>query len=270
MDDFLEKILQVKRQEIAMARAACPLEQLRNKAARADEPRGFSHCLQEKVAVGAPAVIAEIKKASPSKGVICTDFYPARIAKDYEANGAACLSVLTDEQFFQGSADALKAARAASKLPVLRKDFILDAYQVYESRAMGADAILLIERILSDTQAQDLCGLAQSLGMDVLVETHNEEELERAIRLPTALMGINNRNLVTFETNIDQTLAMMHLIPKAKLAITESGIGTRRDVEKLLHAGVRAFLVGEAFMRERKPGDALRELFFPQPTVMES
>lgn len=267
MNDFLEKILQVKRQEIATARAAIPLEQLRSKAARADTPRGFARCLQEKAAAGGPAVIAEIKKASPSKGVICSDFYPARIAKEYEANGAACLSVLTDEEFFQGSADALKAARAACKLPVLRKDFILDAYQVYESRAMGADAILLIERILTDTQAQDLCGLAQSLGMDVLVETHDEEELQRAMRLSTPLMGINNRNLRTFETHIEHTLDMLHLVSPDKLAVTESGIGTRRDIETLLQAGVRAFLVGEAFMREKKPGEALRELFFPQQSV---
>ena len=262
MIDFLEKILQVKRQEIATARASVPLEQLRNKAARQDAPRGFARALQDKVAAGGPAVIAEIKKASPSKGLICADFYPARIAKEYEANGAACLSVLTDAEFFQGSAEALKAARAACALPVLRKDFIIDAYQVYEARAMGADAILLIERILTDTQAADLCGLANELGMDVLVETHDEEELARALQLPTPLMGINNRDLKTFQTRIEHTMDILPRIPADRIAVTESGIATRRDVQALQQAGVRAFLVGEAFMREQKPGQALHELFF--------
>lgn len=262
MTDFLEKILQVKRQEIATARASVPLEQLRSKAARQDAPRGFARALQEKVAAGGPAVIAEIKKASPSKGLICADFYPARIAKEYEANGAACLSVLTDAEFFQGSAEALKAARAACSLPVLRKDFIIDAYQVFEARAMGADAILLIERILTDTQAADLCGLAKDLGMDVLVETHDEEELARALQLPTPLMGINNRDLKTFQTRIEHTMDILPRIPADRIAVTESGIATRRDVQALQQAGVRAFLVGEAFMREQKPGQALHELFF--------
>ncbi|MCL2644619.1 MAG: indole-3-glycerol phosphate synthase TrpC, partial [Betaproteobacteria bacterium] len=210
-----------------------------------------------------PAVIAEIKKASPSGGVIRPDFRPAEIAETYEAHGAACLSVLTDECFFQGSSDALKAARAACGIPVLRKDFLIDVYQVYESRLMGADAILLIAAVLSDTRMEEFAGIARELGMAVLVESHDGKELERALRLDTPLIGINNRNLATLEVSLETTLKLRPRVPPERIVITESGIATREDVATMFAADVYAFLVGETFMRAEEPGLALAELFEP-------
>ena len=209
-----------------------------------------------------PAVIAEVKKASPSKGVICENFRPIETGLDYEAHGAACLSVLTDREFFMGSNDTFVAVRKHVNIPMLRKDFLIDVYQVYEARAMGADAVLVIMRALGDEKAAELTACAATLGMDVLVETHDEEEIERALKLPgTPMIGINNRNLRTFETSIEQTLKLKRLIPQDRLFVTESGIRTQEDVQRLRHAGVGAFLVGEAFMREISPGAALQELF---------
>jgi indole-3-glycerol phosphate synthase len=223
--------------------------------------RDFVGALRAKIAAGLPAVIAEIKKASPSKGVIREDFIPADIAQSYAEHGAACLSVLTDKQFFQGSVDFLKQARASCDLPVLRKDFMVDVFQIYESRAMGADCILLIAACLNDAQMADFEAVAQALGMAVLVEVHDAQELERALKLKTPLLGVNNRNLRTFEVSLDTTLSLMAELPPEKLLITESGIATREDVLRLRQAGVHAFLVGEAFMRAPEPGEALAELF---------
>ena len=214
------------------------------------------------IAQGDPAVIAEVKKASPSKGVIRPDFRPADIAVSYEFGGAACLSVLTDVDFFQGADDYLRQARDACTLPVLRKDFTVDPYQVYEARALGADCILLIVAALDDGQLVDLSGLAMQLGMDVLVEVHDIDELERALQVPVPLVGINNRNLRTFEVSLDTTLAMKDAVPKDRLLVTESGIVVPEDVATMRDAGVNAFLVGETFMRAEEPGEALRQLFF--------
>lgn len=261
MADILEKILAVKAQEVAAAKENISLESIKKAAAQAQAPRGFARALEMKIAAGKSAVIAEVKKASPSKGVICENFQPQVAALDYQNHGAACLSVLTDRQFFQGSKEAFMAADAAVTIPLLRKDFMIDPYQVYEARSWGADAILVIMRALNDAKALELCSLAIDLGMDVLVETHDEEEIERALKLPAKLIGINNRNLRTFVTDIKQTLELKHLVPSDRLLVTESGVGTTADIQKLKNAGVNAFLVGEAFMREPSPGAALNKLF---------
>ena len=261
MSDILDKILAVKREEIAAARKAEPLEAIRESAELAPPPRDFIGAMRAKLAAGRPAVIAEIKKASPSKGVIRPDFRPAEIAASYEQGGAACLSVLTDRQFFQGSPDYLREARAACSLPVLRKDFMIDPYQIYEARAMGADCILLIVAALSLAQMQELESLAMRLGMAVLVESHDAAELEQALRLETPLIGINNRNLRSFEVGLATTLDLLPDITPDRLVITESGILVRADVALMRQNGVHAFLVGEAFMRAADPGAELASLF---------
>jgi len=261
MSDILDKIVAVKHQEVAAAQKRKPLELVRADAESRVLTRDFVGALRAKIAAGLPAVIAEVKKASPSKGVLRADFIPADIAQSYAEFGAACLSVLTDVQFFQGNVDYLKQARASCQLPVLRKDFMVDAYQIYESRAMGADAVLLIASGLSDAQMADFEAIAQSLDMAVLVEVHDQAELERALRLKTPLMGINNRNLKTFEVSLDTTLALRALVPTDRILVTESGIQTRDDVLRMGAAGVNAFLVGEAFMRAPEPGEALAALF---------
>ncbi|MDP1524475.1 MAG: indole-3-glycerol phosphate synthase TrpC [Rhodocyclaceae bacterium] len=265
MSDILNKILAVKREEVAAAQAAKPLAAIRAEAEAQAAPRDFVGAISAKVGAGntanCAAVIAEIKKASPSKGVIRPDFHPAEIAADYEKHGAACLSVLTDRQFFQGSTEYLQAARAACTLPVLRKDFMIDPYQVYEARAMGADAILLIVAALADTQMAELEDLALSLGMAVLVESHDAGELDRALKLKTPLMGINNRNLRTFEVSLDTTISQLGRIPPDRIVITESGILAPADVALMKQHNVHAFLVGEAFMRAPSPGAELARLF---------
>ena len=261
MSDILNKIIAVKREEIKDAINRKPLTAMREDAESRALTRDFVGALRAKIAAGRPAVIAEIKKASPSKGVLRADFIPADIAQSYAEFGAACLSVLTDQQFFQGSIDHLKQARASCSLPVLRKDFIIDAYQVYESRVMGADCILLIAACLDDAQMKSFEALAMSLDMAVLVEVHDAAELARALLLRTSVIGINNRNLNTFEVSLDTTLSLMDQVPKDRLLVTESGIATREDVQRLRNAGVNTFLVGEAFMRADEPGMALMELF---------
>lgn len=265
--DILQRIVDVKHQEVAQARAQRSLASLRDEAENrrdaAHLPRGFEAALQAKRAAGLPAVIAEVKKASPSKGVLRGHFVPADIAASYAQHGAACLSVLTDAPFFQGSALFLQQARAACTLPVLRKDFIVDDYQVFEARVMGADAILLIAACLSDAQMADLEATAHALGMAVLVEVHDGDELARALRLKTPLLGINNRNLRTFEVTLDTTLGLLPQVPTDRLLITESGILNAADVQRMRAAQVHAFLVGEAFMRADDPGAALAQLFFP-------
>ena len=261
MSDILNQILAVKRQEVADAINRKPLAAMRQDAESRVNTRDFVGALRAKVAAGKPAVIAEVKKASPSKGLLRADFIPADIAQSYAEGGAACLSVLTDRQFFQGSVDYLKQARASCGLPVLRKDFIIDAYQVYESRVMGADCILLIAACLDDVQMKHLEALAMSLGMAVLVEVHDAAELARALQLRTPLVGINNRNLKTFNVSLDTTLALRDKVPADRLLVTESGIATPQDVRRLRDAGINAFLVGEAFMRAEEPGEALAELF---------
>ncbi|WP_332776919.1 indole-3-glycerol phosphate synthase TrpC [Polaromonas sp.] len=262
MSDILNQIIAVKREEIAAALKRKPLAAMREDAESRVLTRDFVGALRTKIAAGQPAVIAEIKKASPSKGVLRADFIPADIAQSYAEHGAACLSVLTDKQFFQGSVDYLKQARASCDLPVLRKDFMVDAYQVYEARAMGADCILLIAACLDDAQMKALEALALSLGMAVLVEVHDAAELERALKLKTPLLGINNRNLKTFEVSLDTTLDLLRDVPADRLLVTESGIATPADVKRLREAKVHAFLVGEAFMRADDPGAALAKLFF--------
>jgi len=261
MSDILNKIIAVKRQEVADALNRKPLAAMRQDAESRVQTRDFVGALRARIAAGKPAVIAEIKKASPSKGVLRADFIPADIAQSYAEFGAACLSVLTDQQFFQGSIDYLKQARASCSLPVLRKDFIIDAYQIYESRVMGADCILLIAACLDDTQMKAFEALAMSLDMAVLVEVHDEAELARALKLKTPLIGINNRNLNTFEVSLDTTLRLMGQVPAERLLVTESGIMTPEDVKRLRDANINAFLVGEAFMRADEPGEALAELF---------
>ncbi|VTU31812.1 Indole-3-glycerol phosphate synthase [Variovorax sp. SRS16] len=265
MSDILQKIVAVKREEIAAARKRSSLEAVRFDAESRVLTRDFAGALRAKIAAGAAAVIAEVKKASPSKGVLREDFIPADIAQSYaEGDGkvsAACLSVLTDRQFFQGSVDYLKQARASCDLPVLRKDFIVDAYQVYESRAMGADAVLLIAACLDDAQMRDFEAIATGLGMAVLVEVHDGAELDRALKLRTPLIGINNRDLRSFEVSVQTTIDLLARVPADRLTVTESGITTRDDVAKLRAAGVQAFLVGEAFMRADEPGEALAALF---------
>ena len=261
MSDILEKILAVKRQEVAASMRTRPLTVVRADAQTASAPRNFVGAMRTKIAAGKAAVIAEVKKASPSKGVLRENFDPEQIARSYAAHGAACLSVLTDEQFFKGSPDYLKQARAASGLPVLRKDFMVDPYQIYEAREMGADCILLIVAALDDRRLSEFEQIAQSLGMAVLVEVHDAAELQRALPLQTPLLGINNRNLRTFETRLETTLDLLPQIPHDKLVVTESGILTRDDVQRMRGAGVHAFLVGEAFMRAEDPGVALGALF---------
>jgi indole-3-glycerol phosphate synthase len=261
MSDILQRIVAVKHEEIAAARSRRSLASLREEAESRRDTRGFAAALRAKLAAHRPAVIAEIKKASPSKGVIREHFVPAEIADSYARHGAACLSVLTDERFFQGSVAYLQQAREACALPVLRKDFMVDEYQVAEARAMGADCILLIAACLDDAQMADLEACAQSLGLDVLVEVHDGEELDRALRLKTPLVGINNRNLRTFEVSLDTTLALLPQVPADRLLVTESGILGPADVQRMRQADVHAFLVGEAFMRAPDPGVALAALF---------
>ena len=261
MSDILEKIVAVKRQEVAAALARKPLAAMRADAESRVLTRDFVGAMRAKITAGLPAVIAEVKKASPSKGVLRADFIPADIAQSYAEHGAACLSVLTDQQFFQGSVDYLKQARASCDLPVLRKDFMVDPYQVYEARAMGADCILLIAACLDDAQMQSLEALAMSLDMAVLVEVHDGAELQRALQLKTPLLGINNRNLKTFDVSLDTTLGLLKDVPAGHLLVTESGISTVADVQRMRAAGVQAFLVGEVFMRADEPGQALAALF---------
>ncbi len=261
MSDILDKIVAVKHQEVAAAQKRKPLDVVRADAESRILTRDFVGAMRAKMTAGLPAVIAEVKKASPSKGVLRADFIPADIAQSYAEFGAACLSVLTDVQFFQGSVDYLKQARASCQLPVLRKDFMVDAYQIYESRAMGADAVLLIAACLDDTQMRDFEAIARGLDMAVLVEVHDQSELERALKLKTPLIGINNRNLKTFEVSLDTTLALRSLVGADRIVVTESGIQTRDDVLRMGAAGVNAFLVGEAFMRADEPGQALAKLF---------
>lgn len=261
MSDILQKIVAVKHDEVAAAKKLRDLASLRREAEARLAVRDFVGALREKVAHGHAAVIAEVKKASPSKGLLRDPFVPAEIAASYERHGAACLSVLTDASFFQGSAAYLQQARAACALPVLRKDFMVDAYQVYEARAMGADCILLIAACLDDSEMAELEAQALALGMAVLVEVHDGPELERALRLKTPLVGINNRNLRTFEVTLDTTLALLPRVPPDRLLVTESGILSPDDAQRMRAAGVNAFLVGEAFMRAADPGAALAALF---------
>ncbi|HVS26401.1 MAG TPA: indole-3-glycerol phosphate synthase TrpC [Burkholderiales bacterium] len=261
MSDILQKILTAKREEIAAAKTAKPLAAIRAEAEAAAPPRDFVGALRAKIKAGKPAVIAEIKKASPSQGVLRKNFDPAAIARSYAKHGAACLSVLTDREFFQGSAEFLKQARAACTLPVLRKDFTLDLYQVYEARAMGADCILLIVAALDMPRMQKLEQLAQSLKMVVLTEVHDAKELELALQLKTPLIGINNRNLRTFETRLETTLQLLKKIPQDRIVITESGILKPQDVQLMRAHGTDCFLVGEAFMRAQDPGAELARLF---------
>ena len=259
--DILERILAVKREEVAAAKSARPLSSIRGDAENMEPARGFVAALKEKVGASGTAVIAEIKKASPSKGVIRENFNPAQIAADYAQHGAACLSVLTDKQFFQGDPDYLREARAACALPALRKDFLVDTYQVYEARAMGADAILLIVDALDLAQMRDMEAIAHELGMGVLVESHDAHELDTALQLSTPLIGINNRNLRSFEVDLNTTLSQLARIPQDRLVITESGILESDDVRLMRANGVHAFLVGEAFMRSPSPGAELARLF---------
>jgi indole-3-glycerol phosphate synthase len=265
MSDILNRIVAVKRDEVAAGLKKMPLAAMRADAESRVLTRDFVGAMRAKIALGQAAVIAEVKKASPSKGVLRADFIAADIAQSYaDGDGvisAACLSVLTDRQFFQGSVDYLKQARASCQLPVLRKDFMIDAYQVYEARAMGADAILLIAACLDDAHMADLEAMARSLDMAVLVEVHDRAELERALKLKTRLVGINNRNLRTFEVTLQTTLDMLPDVPMDRLLVTESGILNAADVKRMRDANVHAFLVGEAFMRAAEPGEALAKLF---------
>ncbi len=264
MADILEKILARKREEVAVGSRARPEAALRAALADAPAPRGFARAIRDRLRLGQPAVIAEIKKASPSKGLIRADFDPAFLAQDYAHGGAACLSVLTDRDFFQGAPEHLGAARAACELPVLRKDFMVDPWQIDESRVLGADCILLIVAALADGLMQQLAERALALGMDVLVEVHDAAELARALRLEgdagRLLLGINNRNLRTFETTLDTTLQLVEQVPSDRTVVSESGIFTPADIARLRAAGVNAFLVGESLMRQPGPGEALRQL----------
>jgi len=259
--DILVKILNRKLEEILERNETTPIRRLSELVETADKPRGFVNALLNKIEAGKPGVIAEIKKASPSKGVMREDFKPAEIAVSYADAGAACLSVLTDVDFFQGSDEYLQRARKACDLPVIRKDFFIDPYQVFEARVLGADCILLIVAALVDSQMKELSELANHLGMDVLVEVHDEQELERALQLPNKMIGINNRNLRTFETSLDTTLSMLDKIPADRLIVTESGIHTPEHVQLMREHNVNAFLVGEAFMVAEDPGVKLKELF---------
>lgn len=259
---ILRKILARKREEVSARRRRDSLGSLEQRIAEQSPVRGFSRALQERVAAAEPAVIAEVKKASPSKGVIRADFQPGQIAASYQAGGASCLSVLTDVDFFQGADSYLQEARAACELPVLRKDFTVDPYQVIEARAIGADAILLIVAALDDDQMRELAAAAAQVGVDVLVEVHDRAELERALELETPLIGINNRDLHTFETRLETTLELLPYIPGDRLVVTESGIHTAEDVALMRNHQVYGFLVGEAFMRAPEPGEKLRDMFF--------
>ena len=258
---ILNKIIARKHEEVSERSHSKPLDEVKKLAEQSTPTRGFAQNLLLRVEKQQAAIIAEIKKASPSKGVIREHFEPAEIARSYERSGASCLSVLTDHDFFQGSESYLQAARDACSLPVLRKDFMVDPYQIYEARMIGADCILLIVSALSDQQLSEFNELAQSLGMDVLVEVHGADELERALPLPGAILGINNRNLHTFEVSLDNTFELLNLIPDGRLVVTESGIHTNHDVESMIQHNVKSFLVGEAFMRQDDPGEALSKLF---------
>ncbi|WAK02154.1 indole-3-glycerol phosphate synthase TrpC [Methylobacter sp. YRD-M1] len=259
--DILKKILDKKQEEVAHRKLRMSVADLQDIGAGMERPRGFYNALQSRVLAKKPAIIAEIKKASPSKGVIREDFQPIAIGQDYAMNGAACLSVLTDKEFFQGSEVYLQMVRERCPLPVLRKDFMIDPYQVYEARALGADCILLIVAALADSQMQELADVAVKLGMDVLVEVHDAAEMARALMLDTKLIGINNRNLRTFETTLQTTLDLKALVPADRMIITESGIHTPDDVRLMLDNEIYAFLIGEAFMRAESPGQKMRELF---------
>lgn len=259
--DILKRILARKVEEIDERHRQVDLQSLMERAAVTDTPRGFVASIERRIKQDQPAVIAEIKKASPSRGMLREDFDPAQIAASYEQGGAVCLSVLTDVDFFQGADSYLLQARAACKLPVLRKDFIIDPYQVYEARVLGADCILLIVAALGDAMLQELLGLAQSLGMDVLVEVHDREELERVLKIDAPLVGINNRNLRTFETSLNVTLELLKQIPADRIVVTESGIHAREDIALMRSNNVNVFLVGEAFMTAAEPGEKLAELF---------
>jgi len=259
--DILKTILAKKVEEVARRKLGMTIANLEEIAGNVERPRGFYNALQAKAAAKKPAIIAEIKKASPSQGVIREDFQPVTIAQDYAMSGATCLSVLTDKEFFQGSEAYLQMVRERCPLPVLRKDFMIDAYQIYEARALGADCILLIVAALADSQMQELAEQATKLGMDVLVEVHDADELQRALALDTKLIGINNRNLRTFETSLQTTLTLKNSVPADRLIITESGIHTHDDVQLMLDHEIYTFLVGEAFMRAPSPGQKMRELF---------
>jgi len=259
--DILRKIVARKLEEIAARSAVTGIDTLKAKVGDADAPRGFAAAIEAKINAGKPGVIAEIKKASPSKGVLREDFRPVEIARSYASHGAACLSVLTDRDFFQGSDLYLQEARAVCNLPVIRKDFIVDPYQVYEARAINADCILLIVSCLEDAQMLELNDLAHELGMDVLIEVHDAAELERALAADNRLVGINNRNLRTFEVSLETTLSLLDRIPQDRVVVTESGIHTPDDVRLMREHDVHAFLVGEAFMRSGDPGEKLAELF---------
>ena len=261
MQDVLKRILARKHEEVAERRERVSLFELKARAAAAPPPRGFADAVVAKIAAGDAAVIAEVKKASPSKGVIRADFDPAAIARSYQAGGAACLSVLTDVDFFQGADEYLIAARAACALPVLRKDFIVDAYQLHEARVLGADCVLLIAAALDDAQLSEFAFIAGEMGMDVLVEVHDLDELERALPVPARLLGINNRNLKTFDVSLQTTLDLKPMVPADRVLVTESGILASADVSLMRDNGIHAFLVGEAFMRQPEPGTALRGLF---------
>ena len=261
MDDILQKILERKREEVAARRGTTPLDELKARIADMPVARGFADALRAKITVNAPAVIAEIKRASPSQGLIRDNFWPSEIAISYEKGGAACLSVLTDADFFQGADEHLRQAREACLLPALRKDFTIDAYQVYEARSLGADCVLLIVAALDDAQLRDYCDLSRQLGMDVLVEAHDGGEVERALKTPAPLIGINNRDLHTFQTSLETTLSLREKVPPDRILVTESGIRTRDDVKRLRDAGVHAFLVGETFMRAEDPGVELQRVF---------
>ncbi|MCW2102708.1 UNVERIFIED_ORG: indole-3-glycerol phosphate synthase [Pseudomonas psychrophila] len=264
----LEKILARKVQEVAERSARVNLAELEGLAAQADPVRGFANALLAQAKLKQPAVIAEIKKASPSKGVIREDFVPAEIAQSYEKGGATCLSVLTDVDYFQGADVYLQQARAACKLPVIRKDFMIDPYQIVEARALGADCVLLIVSALDDVKMAELAAVAKSVNLDVLVEVHDADELERALKtLDTPLVGINNRNLHTFEVSLETTLDLLPRVPRDRLVVTESGILNRADVELMEISGVYSFLVGEVFMRAEQPGAELQRLFFPERSV---
>ena len=258
---ILKKIILRKLEEIQDGCDKIPLREMKRRALLAPETKSFVGALQAKLDAGQSAVIAEIKKASPSKGVLRESFDPVEIAKSYAANGAACLSVLTDKDFFQGSNEYLQQVREAVDLPIIRKDFIVDDYQVYEARAIGADCILLIAAAIGDAQMSELTQTAMTLDMDVLIEVHNKEELERALRLPLPMIGINNRDLHSFEVSLDTTIEMLDMIPEERIVITESGILTKGDVARMRACHVDAFLVGEAFMRAENPGEKLAELF---------
>ena len=261
MSDILQKITTTKLEEVQLLKTRKSLEAVREDALSRVLTRDFEAALRAKVAQGLAGVIAEVKKSSPSKGVLRDPFFPSDIAQSYAEHGAACLSVLTDQVYFQGCVDYLKQARASCDLPVLRKDFLVDPYQVYESRSMGADCILLIVSCLSDAQLKEFEDIARSLDMAVLVEVHDEKEMERALALKTALIGVNNRDLKTFKVNLETTLNLKSMVPAHKLLITESGIASVQDVKMLREQGVHAFLVGEAFMRAPEPGQALSEMF---------